>query len=149
MQVLAGYWDAIGIKTKVIPIENAEIGQYIFVRSNPRNKEVLYGAITPFIYSAALNNVYHSSNMYCSWGVHSTSNDKKADELYNRLVNEIDPDKAIEYFRDFQEYGRSMYVTIGTLMIYDQYVVGKRIGEFSEKWHMGLMDSLAGMTHAK
>jgi ABC-type transport system substrate-binding protein len=146
MQALAGYWEAAGIQTQVLPMENAEFGKYFFVRANPKNKETIYGSLCPFIWGAALNNVYHSANLYCNYGAHSTGYDPKMNEMYNNLVNETDPQKAIQLYREFQEYGFKEYINLGTLMIYQQFVVGPKVKEFTKKWHEGYFIALVGLT---
>jgi peptide/nickel transport system substrate-binding protein len=148
MQVLAGYWEAVGIQTRVIPMENAEFGQYFFRRSNPKNKEVIFGAVLPFVYFAAPNNVYHAANCFNTKGMHPVGYDPKCDELYGKLMKELDPKKAIQYYRDWMNYSESLYIYIPTLMIYQQYILSPKIGEITQSAPTSFK-LLAHMKHAK
>ena len=85
-QILSGYWEAVGIQTKIEVVDAAAWGGMFFVRvTGPTSPAV--GAIFPWIFPSVFNNVYHSANMYKSTGVHSTGNDPKADELYAKATS--------------------------------------------------------------
>ncbi len=146
-QIIAGYWNEVGIQTELINIDQVEnMGQF-FVRATSPDQPVV-GAVEPFFFNAVLNNIYHSANLYSTWGCHSTLNDPKADELYFKATQEMDLEKAAVYFQDFLEYGNAQYVHIGTVKIFSQLVMGPNVGEFTENLHMSLYDALAGLQHA-
>jgi hypothetical protein len=65
----------------------------VFVRAtSPADQQV--GALWPWVNVGAFNNVYHSANMFTSTGVHTTSNDTKADAMYQAAITELDDTKA-------------------------------------------------------
>jgi ABC-type transport system substrate-binding protein len=118
----------------------------IFNRAkNPTDPIV--GAIWPWIFPGVPNNVYHSANMYKSTGVHSTGNDPKADELYDKAATELDMKKAEQYWREFQTYAKEMWVNVGLVKLPSYWVVGPNVGEFSEFSYVSLNDSYAGIKH--
>jgi peptide/nickel transport system substrate-binding protein len=142
-QALAGYWQAVGIQVKIEPIDSAKLSSMYFVRGS----EGIIGTVWPYVSASVPNNIYHSRNMYTSGGVHTTGNDPKEDELFNKMLTEIDPKKAVQAFRDFQNYGHDMYVTIGTVEQFDQMALSPQVGKFSDGLHLGLYFALAGIQH--
>jgi peptide/nickel transport system substrate-binding protein len=145
-QVLQGYWKEAGIQTKIEIVDSVQFGGMIFNRAkNPTDPIV--GAIWPWIFPGVPNNVYHSANMYKSTGVHSTGNDPKADELYDKAATELDMKKAEQYWREFQTYAKEMWVNVGLVKLPSYWVAGPNVGEFSENSYISLNDSYAGIKH--
>jgi len=145
MQILAGYWEAVGIKTKIEPVDWAQLNSMFFVRGS----EGIVGTVVPYVTTGQPNNVYHCQNLYTSKGIHSTGNDPKLDALFNKLLVELDRDKAKALYREFQEYGRSIYIVIGTVQIFDQLGLSPKVGEFAADLHRSFQHSLAGIQHKK
>jgi peptide/nickel transport system substrate-binding protein len=143
MQLLAGYWDAVGIKVQLVPIDNAKLNSMVLVRGS----EGVLGTIVPALTPAAQNNVYQSNNLLTSKGVRTTGNDPKLDDLFARMTVELDPDKRKELYRELQEYGWSLYITFGTVQVFDQLAVSPEVGEFSADLYIELYRSLAAVQH--
>jgi peptide/nickel transport system substrate-binding protein len=129
MQILAGYWEKVGIKTKIV-LNDAmvQLGLF-FVRGTASA-----GSIIPWVFPGAPNTVYHCYNMYASNGVHSTGNDPKADELYTKATTELNPDKALQYWRDFQNYAYNMWVNIGLNEIQSFWIVSDQVSTIDGLW---------------
>jgi len=85
--------------------------------------------------------------MYCSYGIHGTGNDPKADELYKKATTELDPVKAEKYWNEFQVYARSMYVDVGIAEIDSLIVVGPSLGKFTGRNWVSLNDAYNGIQH--
>src|SRR5205807_2567508 len=99
MQILQGYWQAVGINVDIQVVDTPVYNGLVFVRAKePTEKQV--GAIWPWVNTGFFNNVYHSANMFTSTGVHTTSNDTKADELYQAAIAELDEAKAKKLWQD-------------------------------------------------
>jgi peptide/nickel transport system substrate-binding protein len=144
MQALAGYWEAAGIQTKINITDANTQGGYMFVRHKDASVPIV-GGIWPWVGGGFFNNVYHSSNMFKSTGVHTTGNDPKADEMYDKAVAELDAKKARKMWTDFMNYGYDMWVNVGVVKIPQYAVVGPKVGEFSSLAYMSVWDSLAGI----
>jgi peptide/nickel transport system substrate-binding protein len=143
MQILASYWEKVGIKTKIV-LNDAmvQLGLF-FVRGTASA-----GSVIPWIYPGSPNTVYHCANMYTSHGVHSTGNDPKADELYDKAAYELDPQKAVQYWRDFQNYAYDMWVNIGLNEIKSYWIVSNQVGDIDYLWINGGY-GYAGVKHAQ
>ena len=107
----------------------------------------IVGGIWPWVFPAFFNNVYHSANMFTSKGVHTTSNDPKADEMYNKAVTETDPAKAKKLWTEFMNYGYDMWVNVGIVRVPSYTVVGPKVGKFSSFAYLSQWDCLAGIQH--
>jgi ABC-type transport system substrate-binding protein len=148
MQMLQGYWAAVGIQTKITIIDSVTYAGLFFKGNrNPEAKNM--GAVIPWLYPTLTNSVYHSANMYTSKGVHSTGNDPKADELYNKAVWELDPVKAKQYYTDFLNYAYNMWVNVGILQRSTYAPVGPKLGAFTNYKALGLYYVLSGIQHPK
>jgi len=107
----------------------------------------IVGGIWPWIFPGFFNNVYHSANMFTSRGVHTTANDPKADEMYDKAVAELDPAKAKRMWTEFMNYAYDMWVTVGIVKVPSYLVVGPKVGQFTSNTHLSLYDALAGIQH--
>jgi len=150
MQVLQGYWTAAGIQTKIEMRDAWDWAGMFFVPHFDDPKAPNVGAIFPWVFpNFYASNVYHSKNMYTPGGVHTTSNDPKALELYTKAIRELDPVKAEQYWTDFQAYCHDvMFINFGICLIYDPMVMGPDVGEFGwGTWLMG--EAYADLGHKK
>jgi ABC-type transport system substrate-binding protein len=115
--------------------------------TSPTDKQV--GAIWPWLSSSFFNNVYHSANMFTSTGVHTTSNDTKADQMYQAAVTELDDTKAKQLWQQMMHYGYdTMWVNVELVEVPTYFVVGKNVGQFTAKQNLSIWDAYAGIQHA-
>jgi peptide/nickel transport system substrate-binding protein len=143
MQICASYWAKVGIKTKIIMNDAMVQLGLIFVRGTASA-----GSVWPWMnFPSAPNTVYHCANMYTSGGVHSTGNDPKADELYKKATTELDSAKALQYWRDFQNFGYDMWVNVSLVRAQTFWVVSQQVESIDGMW-IGAW-GYAGVKHAK
>lgn len=148
MEIIQGYWAEVGIQTEIRMVDAFEWLGMFFVPHFDDPTFPNIGAIFPWTWpNFYASNVYHSFNMYNPGGVHTTSNDPHAAELYTKAVRELDPVKAEQYWTDFQTYCHDvMFVNFGVCLVYDQMVMGPEVGEFGwGTWLMG--ESYADLGH--
>jgi ABC-type transport system substrate-binding protein len=132
LQVLQGYWDAVGIKTTIKVCDPMTYGGLFFVRNeDPKGDNV--GDVVCWIYAGFFDTIYHCANMYTSKGVHSTGADPQADVLYAKATSELDPVKAKQYWTEFQNYAYSMWVSVGVCYQPTYVVVGPKVGSFGDQ----------------
>jgi peptide/nickel transport system substrate-binding protein len=148
MQVLQGYWTAAGIQTEIHMVDPFEyLGLFFFGATDPAGDNI--GAIIPWaFYISWPNNVYHSYNMYCPGGVHATSNDQHAGELYDRAVSQTDPDLMEQYWKEFQTYVHDeLFINFGVCLVYPPMVVGPEVGDFGYGQWISIADAYADIGH--
>ncbi|MBV8717253.1 MAG: ABC transporter substrate-binding protein [Chloroflexi bacterium] len=148
MQVLQGYWQAVGIDVNIQTVDTPVYNKLVFVRAtSPSDQQV--GAVWPWVNVGAFNNVYHSANMFTSTGVHTTSNDTKADAMYQAATTELDDTKAKKLWQDMMHYGyNTMWVNVELVEVPTYFAVGKNVGEFKGRTWINLNDTYVGIQHA-
>jgi len=98
--------------------------------------------------TGAFNNVYHSANMFTSTGVHTTSNDTKADEMYQAAITELDDTKAKKAWQDLMHYGYdTMWINLELVEVPTMFVVGPQVGQFNGRTWINIWDTYAGIQH--
>jgi len=147
MQILQGYWQAIGVNVDVQTVDTPVYNKLVFVRAtSPSDQQV--GAIWPWVNVGFFNNVYHSANMFTSTGVHTTSNDTKADDMYQAAITELDDAKAKKLWQDMMHYGyTTMWVNEELVEVPTYWVVGKNVGNFTGRTYINLWDTYLGIQH--
>jgi len=148
MQVLQGYWQAIGMDVNIQVVDTPVYNKLVFVRATtPTEQQV--GAVWPWVNVGAFNNVYHSANMFTSTGVHTTSNDTKADEMYQAAITELDDSKAKKLWQDMMHYGyNTMWVNVELVQVPTYFAVGKNVGAFKGRTWINLPDSYVAIQRA-
>jgi hypothetical protein len=96
-----------------------------------------------------MNATYHCANMYTTWGVHGTSNDEKATQMYNDYLKITDPAKAEQAWNAFQKYVKTLYVDYGIVEIAPVYVTGPALGAFSGSNWMSTQEAISGVEQGK
>jgi ABC-type transport system substrate-binding protein len=148
MQILQGYWQAVGVNVDVQVVDTPVYNGLVFVRAKePSEKQV--GAIWPWVNVGFFNNVYHSANMFTSVGVHTTSNDTKADEMYQAAIQELDDAKAKKLWQDLMHYGYDkMWINVELVEVPTYWAVGPKVGTFTGRNYINLWDTYAGIQRA-
>jgi len=149
-QILQGYWEEAGIQTEIILVDAFEMLGMFFVSSANDPTALNHGAIFPWVYQNSWpTNVYHSKNMYCPGGAHTTSNDARAQELYNKAVNEPNPELGEQYYTEFLTYVHDeLFINFGVCLVWDQMIVADTIGDFGWGEWMTIYDSYADIGHS-
>ncbi len=130
MQIIAGYWEAVGVKTKINIMDANPWAGMFFVRIKDE-KAPNAGGVFPWVFPGVFNNVYHSANMFTSMGIHGTSNDAKATEMYAKATSELNPAKQKKLWTEFLTYVRSLYINVPLVMADSLAVVSKKVGKFN------------------
>jgi ABC-type transport system substrate-binding protein len=87
--------------------------------------------------------------MFTSTGVHTTSNDPKADEMYQAATAELDETKAKKLWQDMMHYGYdTMWVNLELVEVPTFFAVGPKVGTFTGRSNINIWDSYAGIQHA-
>jgi peptide/nickel transport system substrate-binding protein len=147
MLVLIGYWQKAGLQVKLEVEDLAVYYGMLFTRPKVGDKNV--GWIWPWTTPDPFNCTYHSANQYTTWGVHGTSNDATATQMYDDYLKITDPAASEKAWNEFQKYVKTMYINFGVVEIDPVYVAGLELGEFTGFNWMSNQEALNGVLHAK
>jgi len=146
MLILQGYWEEIGIDVDVEIVEMGKFFDLMFARADSPDDECV-GQIWPWINPTVFQNVYHSSNMFTSLGVHTTANDPEMDTLYDAVLAETDIAKQKQLWTEFMQKGRDMWIVTGMWEQPSYWVVSDNLGEFTRRTHLSANSCIHGITH--
>lgn len=143
MEIVSGYWEAVGVKTKITPIDNAALRSMTATR--PPDPRVVGSAFSNTVV-ASYNTVGILWNGYGSTGIYALSSDPEWDVLYRKILTELDEGKRIQNFREAQNRGHDSYVDISTVDVKTVYAVGNKVGEWRST-AAGLAAAYEGVQH--
>ena len=145
--ILEGYWEAVGLDVEVQIVEDGKFFDLMFARADSPDDECV-GQIWPWIFPTVFQNVYHSSNMFTSLGVHTTANDPEMDVLYNQVLAETDIERQEQLWTEFMEKGNDMWIVTGMWEEPFYWVKSKHLGEWTKHCHLFITDALDGASYA-
>jgi ABC-type transport system substrate-binding protein len=145
MLVVMGYWEAAGFQTELKIIDTGAFWGALFAR--PKAGDWNVGWAWPWTSGSAFNSTYHCANMYTTRGIHGTSNDVHATELYDAYLAATDMVVAEQLWREFQQYVATLYIDIPIAEIEPKMPVGPNLGEFSGRKWMGIQEAYAMIKH--
>jgi peptide/nickel transport system substrate-binding protein len=141
------YWQTIGLQVQLKVFDLSTYYSYLGFGAPPGGNEGWIWFWKSWSYPIS---VYHSANMYTSKGVHKTTNDATADEMYASITHESDYNKAFKAMQDFQVYVKSLYTNIGVVEYSSYFLYAPSvIGAFEGRSFSSYYDALQGATHAK
>jgi ABC-type transport system substrate-binding protein len=152
-QMLVGYWNKVGIQTKLITLDSLGYSK-LFFAFNRDPKSDANGAVIPWVYGGTYNSLYHSANMFTSTGMHGTGgpNETKAggaDELYKKAASQLDPVQAVKDYTAFMQYGYNMWVNVGMMQVKNYAVFSPTVGDIQGPPYQGFWGCLNTIQHAK
>jgi len=144
-QLIQGYWTDVGIQSELQVVDPAEWAMF-FVRATSPDDQVV-GGIFPWTWQGVFQNVYHCANMFTNVGIHSTSNDQVATDLYAEAISELDAEVARQLWTEFTAYCYDeLWINVG-LWIEPGYFVcdPDTVGDWTSHLHLSLWDAYAGI----
>ena len=139
--IISGYWEAIGVKTKVVPIDGGQL------------RGMMYGAKDPSLYGAAC--IWNMPTMQVSVpflfsAINSKGNwqllhDPTWDALWGSITLDPDQNAQIALFRETIESLFSKYVIPGIANLYTYYAVSDQIGDWTLRFQYDLWGGFAGI----
>ena len=143
IQIMSGYWEAVGIKTRITPVDYATMrSMFVAKPVNPR----IVGSVYPFNEGAQGNPLTSIANAFGSKGVNSNLNDPAWDALYSQVLQERDETKRMELTRQLMDEGYKHYTIILTVNVKQVYGVSQRVGDWRLPYlTVGLGSAYAGL----
>jgi ABC-type transport system substrate-binding protein len=127
-QIISGYWDAVGVKTKISPIDNATLQGML--AANPIDPKIP-GTSRPHPGATIPNNMYLLVNAYHSTGLGKALSDPAWDALYTNTLKELDETKRVAMWRDIMNKGHDQYVDVMAVNVKVVYAVSNKVGEWT------------------
>lgn len=127
-EIIAGYWEAVGVKTKVTPIDNAALTS--MTRGIPPDEKV-WGTAVPGTLGNGPHMVYHIYNQYGKTAAGPLLQDDEMEDLYMQVYGELDEQKRIALYRKAMELGRDKAVALPTVDVKLVYAVSNKVGDWT------------------
>ena len=143
LQVISGYWEAVGVKTQLTPMDFTAM-RAAWVAADPK----LMGGVVPWIGAgAALNQMPAQQNNMTTQGVNHAASDPELDKMFLATIAELDVKKRLDRWHEVQQKAFALHSFPGIVRVFDQYAVSNRIGEWTGMSHLnnGLVMGLAGV----
>jgi peptide/nickel transport system substrate-binding protein len=147
LQVIAGYWQAIGIQTQLVPMDFTAMRNG-WVAPDPK----MMGGIATWIGiggGAAGNSMPAQQNNMTSQGVNQAAHDPDLDKMFFATIAELDPNKRLEGWHQVQQKAFSLHSIMGVCRVFDQYAVSDKVGDWTGLDYLAnaLILGLAGVQH--
>jgi peptide/nickel transport system substrate-binding protein len=129
MQVISGYWEAVGIHTQLVPMD------FTAFRSAWLAKDTkIMGGVAPWMgvgSGSAANSIPAQQNHMTSKGVNISGNDPQLDKDFFAMIAELDPNKRMALWKTVQQEAFALHSVLGIARVFDQFAVGERVGEWA------------------
>jgi peptide/nickel transport system substrate-binding protein len=129
LQVISGYWQAVGIQTQIVPMDFTAM-RSAWVGKDPK----VMGGIAPWMglgSGSAANNVPAMQNHMTSKGVSISANDPQLDRDFAAMTAELDANKRLALWHTVQQEAFALHSVLGIARVYDQYAVSNRVGDWN------------------
>jgi peptide/nickel transport system substrate-binding protein len=139
--ILSGYWEAIGVQTKVVPIDGGKLRGDMY----GAKEEYLWGTACIWNMPTMQVSVPFYASCCISTGNWQLSHDPEFDALWASIIQEPNQDTQIELFRKMIRYHLDQYVGPGIVNIYTYYAVAPEIGDWTLRFQYDLYGGFAGI----
>jgi peptide/nickel transport system substrate-binding protein len=149
LQVISGYWEAIGAKTQLVPMDlTAMRAGWAGAAPDPK----LMGGVAPWVSvggGAAGNQLPGNQNTMTSTGVNRSANDPDLDKMFFDMIAELDPNKRLDMWHQVQQKAFSLHSVVGVCRVFDQFAVSNRVGDWTGLNYLtnGFILGLTGVKH--
>ena len=129
LQVVSGYWEAVGIQTQIVPMDFTAM-RSAWVGKDPK----IMGGVAPWMgigSGSAANNIPAMQNHMTSKGVSISANDPQLDADFSAMTAELDLNKRLALWHTVQQEAFALHSVLGLARVYDQYAVSDRVGDWT------------------
>jgi peptide/nickel transport system substrate-binding protein len=128
-EAVSGYWEKIGIKTKLIPVDYPAFRKQWVDRKNPGSVGYYNIANRDWIGAYALL----EKQAYTPSKLNDTVNDAEVDGMIAQVMRQTDKDKINALMRNIYTRMRSEHYGVPVVYLHSPYATSKRLG----KWNPG------------
>ncbi|MBV9577773.1 MAG: ABC transporter substrate-binding protein [Chloroflexi bacterium] len=129
LQVIAGYWQAVGMQTQLVPMDFTAMRNG-WVAPDPK----MMGGIATWIGiggGAAGNSMPAQQNNMTSQGVNQAAHDPDLDKMFFDMIAELDASKRLDDWHQVQQKAFSLHSIEGICRVFDQYAVSDKVGDWT------------------
>jgi peptide/nickel transport system substrate-binding protein len=139
-QIVAAYWGAIGVQTKIETIDFGQLRGMMYVQDPAMTGKVaIWNMPTVQLSVAFLRSAIHSEG---NWQL---LHDPEFDSLWASVSLSPDQDTQLDLFHQTVEYMLSQYICPGIVNIYSYYAVSDQIGDWTLRFQYDLWGGFAGI----
>jgi peptide/nickel transport system substrate-binding protein len=147
LQVISGYWEAVGIQTQIVPMDFTAF-RSAWLGKDPK----IMGGVAPIVVSgggSAANSMPSQQNHYTSKGVNLTANDPQLDQDFLAMTTELDINKRLALWKKVQQEAFALHSVLGVCRMFDQYAVSDKVGPWTGLDYLshGFEVGLTGVQH--
>lgn len=140
--IISGYWEAVGVKTKVVPIDGGQLRAKMYAAPYPPE---LAGTVSIWNMPTVQVSIAFLKSAIQSKGNWRLLQDTTWDALWASISQEPKPDKQIELFRQTVKYMLDQYIAPGIVNIYAYYAVSNKIGDWTLRFQYDIWGNFAGI----
>jgi peptide/nickel transport system substrate-binding protein len=139
-QIISGYWEAVGVQTKIETIEFGQLRGMMYVQDPAMTGKVaIWNMPTVQVSVSFLWSAIHSLG---NWQL---LHDAAFDALWGSISQTPDQDTQLDLFRQTAEYMLDQYICPGIENIYSYYGVSDVIGDWTLRFQYDLWGGFAGI----
>jgi peptide/nickel transport system substrate-binding protein len=139
-QIISGYWEAIGVKTKIETIDFGQLRGMMYVQDPAMTGKVaIWNMPTMQVSVPFLLSALHTKG---NWQL---LHDTAFDALWASVSQNPDQSKQLALFRQTVEYSLNQYICPGIVNIYSYYAVSDVIGDWTLRFQYDLWGGFAGI----
>jgi peptide/nickel transport system substrate-binding protein len=150
MQVISAYWEAVGIKTQLVPMDFTAF-RSSWLAKDPK----IMGGVAPWMgigSGSAANSIPAQQNHMTSKGVNISGNDPQLDKDFFAMVSELDANKRLAQWKTVQQEAFALHSVLGVARVFDQYAVSDKVGDWTgldyQSWNASaFVIGLTGVQH--
>ncbi len=129
LQLISGYWEAVGIKTQLVPMDYTSM-RSAWIGKDPK----IMGGVAPFMSlggGSAANSIPAQQNHMTSKGVNVSGNDPQLDKDFFAMTSELDATKRLALWHTVQQEAFALHSVLGVCRVFDQYAVSDKVGDWN------------------
>jgi peptide/nickel transport system substrate-binding protein len=128
VEIISGYWEAVGVKTKITPMEfGAFRPMYLAKPPDPK----IVGGVWFFNVPTGFETISAIEPFYSSTGSVGLLRDPEWDALAAKAAKELDEGKRVELVRQMVDRAHEQRVDILTVSVMRLYAVGNNVGPWT------------------
>lgn len=129
IQILAGYWEAVGVRTKIENIDSATI--WGMSTNRPYDPKVIGTIVPPPGVNNPPNGIYHNQNAFHSSGQSAVFANPEDDKVFEDMIQTLDENERKTKYRKMLEMSAATNIVFYSVRVQSPYAMSKKVGQLS------------------